>query len=389
MVSLLFCPIVFGQYFANVVEQVCGLGNIAAPHGLLSWTIGAVLMIAIGAYFTYRGIVVSAHLAFTLLLIELAVVAALAITFLGIAVHNGSFTIAPMTFGAVRGGWWGVFMALPMGMMCMVCDAAVPAAEETENANRTIPIAILLTCLIVGVWYIIGFSAFAMSITPADIPESPVQNVVALMATRVWGPGQILVAMTAMSASLGAFIPIVTASSRMMFALARQGKLPSVFARLHPQYLSPWNAIHVTFAFTFLGMIPVFIPAMGPTKTIDWWSSMMGWFIGIVYVSANAVNIIYFWRCARSRFHPVLNFIVPMAALLVQLGVMWLSAIVEPWRAGLPGRTAQVFMFGATVAIIGFTLLMRNRSFGAAAAGAMTSDQNQESVLGPPARDAK
>ena len=95
-----------------------------------------------------------------------------------------------------------------------------------------------------------------------------------------------------MTASLGAFIPIITASSRMMFALARQGKLPGVFARLHPKYLAPWNAIHVAFAFTLLGLVPVIFK--GPNETIVWWGSTMAWFIGIVYAAANVVNIVYF-----------------------------------------------------------------------------------------------
>jgi amino acid transporter len=297
-------------------------------------------------------------------MIELAVVIALAITFLGFAVAENKFTIAPLTLGASKDGWRGVFLALPMGLMCMVCDAAVPAGEETRNARRTIPIAIVLTCAIVGIWYMVGFSAFAMARTTADIPVSSIQNGIAPMAARVWGPWKILVSLTAMTASLGAFIPIVTASSRMIFALARKGKLPTALARLHPEFLAPWNAIHIAFAVTLLGISPVFI--CGPNDTIDWWGSTMGWFIGIVYAAANIVNIVYYWRCVRSQFHPLLNFVVPASALVVQIWVIWQSAIVALWDAGPLGHRAQAFMLGTTLAVTCYSIFMRNRFFASA-----------------------
>jgi amino acid transporter len=371
LISLVFTPIVFGQFFNDTLEE---LGVTVAPESIFwtwSWFAGAVLMMAIGAYVTYRGIVVAAHLAFTLLLIELAVVAALAFTFLGFAISKGEFTWAPITFAACQDGWKGVFLALPMGLMCTVCDAAIPASEETQNARRTIPLAICLTCLIVGIWYVIGFSAFAMARTSADVPVSSIQNGIAPMAARVWGPWKILVSITAMTASLGAFIPIVTASSRMMFAMAREGKLPGLFAKLHPRYQAPWNAIHLGFAFTFLAMIPVFI--QGPNKTIEWWGSTMAWFIGVVYLTANLVNIVYYWRFARSQFHPVLNFAVPGVALLVHLWVLWQSAIVSLWDTGTTGLSAQYFMLATVLAAITYSLLMRTRSFTVRPDGAFTS----------------
>ena len=182
LVSLVFCPIVFGQFFDEALVEL-GISSAAGgAFGMWALFAGAMLMMGICAYVTYRGIVVSAHLAFTLLMIELAVVVALAMTFLGFAIAHGHFTLAPVTLTACHDGWKGVFLALPMGLMCMVCDAAIPAGEETENAARTIPIAILLTCVIIGAWYIVGFSSFAMERTSSDVPISSIQNGVAPMA---------------------------------------------------------------------------------------------------------------------------------------------------------------------------------------------------------------
>ena len=318
-------------------------------------------MISIGAYVTYRGIVVAAHLAFTLLIIELVVVAALAFTFLGISIANGTFTWAPMTLGACKNGWHGVFLALPMGLLCTVCDAAVPASEETQNARRTIPLAVCLTCLLVGIWYVIGFSAFAMTVTPEDLQVSSAHSIITPMAARVWGPWKILVSLTAMTACLGAFIPIVTAASRMTFAMAREGKLPGVLAKLNPRYQAPWNAIHLAFGCTFIALIPVYI--IGQTEALTWWSSTMAWFIGIVYLSANLVNIVYYWRYMRPQFHWILNFAVPAVALAVHIFVVWQSGYVELKGTGMMGVTAQIFMATVALTVLAYSVFMRNHSF--------------------------
>ena len=143
---------------------------------------------------------------------------------------------------------------------------------------------------------------------------------------------------------------------------AREGKLPATFAKLHPKFLAPWNAIHLSFGFAFVCVMPaVFL--CGPNTTIDWWSFTAAWFIGIVYVAANLVNIVYYWRFARSQFNPMLNFVIPSIALMVQVWVVFRSAIVELWDMGAIGRSSQLFMFISAAATIAYSLFMRNRSY--------------------------
>src|SRR5262249_38961868 len=130
-ISLIFPVIIFGQFFNELIQQCNEMLGMHVPVNIWTWLIGAMAMVMIAASIVYRVIVVSAHLAALLLAIEIAVIVALAGTFVVFAVRHGTFTLKPMTFGACKDGWHGIFLALPMGLMCMVCDAAVPAAEET------------------------------------------------------------------------------------------------------------------------------------------------------------------------------------------------------------------------------------------------------------------
>jgi hypothetical protein len=77
---------------------------------------------------------------------------------------------------------------------------------------------------------------------------------------------------------------------------------------------------------------------------------------------ANLVNIVYYWRFARDRFHPLLNFVFPVIAILVQLAVIWMSVITELWGKGLQGRSAQGFIVAVSAIITIYVLYIKSKS---------------------------
>jgi len=336
IVCVIFPPIVFGQYFNDLLQQ-CGL-----PANVWTWLIGVIALLLVTGSVTYRGIVVSSELALTMLLIESAVVVALAGTFIGLAAAHGTFTWAPLTFSGCKGGWSSVFLVLPMVMLSMACDGATPAAEETRNARRTIPLAVVLTCTIVGLWYVVGYSAFALAVPPADagiLTSQAYASAVTPLAGQAWGSLKVLVAITAMTAATGAAIPGAIAASRVLFAMSRDGKLPGRFSRLHPRFRSPWNALHIVYGATLLAVLPALI--YGPNRGIDFWAGISGWYIAIVYVSVNVASIVFLWRFHRARFHVVWNLLVPLIGIAAQVLIIWQSIIVELWNSGTLGHCAQ------------------------------------------------
>lgn len=349
---LIFPPIVFGQFFNELLHE------LGAGTNFWTWLVGALILLAIGCGITYRGIVVSSHLAVSLLITEVLVIVALAVTFIAVAINHHTFTLAPMQVTSCTDGWKGVFAALPLAMLSMACDAATPASEETRNARWTIPVAVVLTCLIIGLWYVVGFSAFALGRTPQDVAVLAEQNYISPitpMAASVWGRWQILVAITAMTASMGAFIPGATAASRVVFAMAREGKLPRGLARVRPATQTPHNALHVVYGATLLALFPA-VFMVGPDKTIDWWGNTFGWFIGIVYTAANLANIVFYARFRRPQFSLIWNFLVPMAAIVIQLVMLWRSVIVHLWDGGVVGRANLLLIAAITTASFGYVL---------------------------------
>jgi amino acid transporter len=346
VLTVFFPPIVFGQFFNDLLSVV------GVAPSIWTWLIGAVICLVIAASATYRGIVVSSRLALVMLLTELAVVVALGLTFLGVAIAKGSFSWDPVLPTAAKGGASGIVLALPLAFLAMTCDAATPASEETRNARRTIPLAVVTTCLLIGVWYVIGFSSFALAAPREELlalAADKSANPITPLAARVWGRLDILVIVTGMTAATGALVPCSTAASRVLFAMGRDGTLPRWLGAVHPRYKVPWNALHVVFLMTMLGVIPVAL-AVGETPTINWWSNVFGWYIATVYICANVSNIVYYRRFLPDRFHLWWNLLVPMVGISAQLLVIWQLVIKELWNQGWFGRSAQIFIVAVAAA---------------------------------------
>jgi len=355
VLTVIFPPIVFGQFFNEVLKTVGLQTNV------WTWLAGAVLSLVIAGYVTYRGIVISSKTAFMMLLTELAVVVALAMTFLVAAILNDTFTWAPVTPTAAKEEWSGIFLALPLALLAMVCDAVTPTSEETKDATRTIPLAMVLTCVMVGVWYVVGFSAFAMATTEGEIARLSKQafaTPIIPLAEPYWGSFKILVTITGMTASIGALVPCSTAASRVLFAMGRDGTLPRWLGYVHPGTRAPWHALHVVFAVTTLAVVPVAL-IVGATHTINWWGGCFGWFIAVVYIAANASNVVFYWRFRRDRFHWLWNAIVPLIGFGAQCIVLWRVVIVGLWNQGWFGRSSQLFI--VAVAIISAIYVHRVR----------------------------
>jgi APA family basic amino acid/polyamine antiporter len=118
-------------------------------------------------------------------------------------------------------------------------------AGETRDPRRTVPFALIMTIIIVTIVMTMAqmvavgtFPALAQSKTP-----------LADAAAVFLGPaGAATLTLGAVFSTSGNNMGQALSGSRNLFALAEQGDLPPLFARVHPTYRTPVNAILVTAA---------------------------------------------------------------------------------------------------------------------------------------------
>jgi amino acid transporter len=122
-------------------------------------------------------------------------------------------------------------------------DNASTIAAEVERPQRTYPRAMLAAVAIVSLSYIIPVAAMWMT---GLNPSAWETGSWAEIASMVGGP-LLRIALVAggMISAFGMFNALVMSYSRLPLAMAQDGMLPKVFAKLHPKTQAPWVAICV------------------------------------------------------------------------------------------------------------------------------------------------
>jgi amino acid transporter len=120
-------------------------------------------------------------------------------------------------------------------------DNASTIATEVEKPQRTYPRAMLAAVVIVCLSYVAPFAAMWMTGLPASAWET---GAWADIANLMGGP-LLRIALVAggMMSGFGMFNALVMSYSRLPLAMAQDGMLPKMFAKLHSKSRAPWVAI--------------------------------------------------------------------------------------------------------------------------------------------------
>jgi amino acid transporter len=119
-------------------------------------------------------------------------------------------------------------------------EGTTVTAGEGKNPRRDLPRALVNTILIIGAIYIL-VQLVAMGVMP-NLEES--DKALADVAAILFGPvGAAVLILGAVFSIGGNLHSSLLSAPRMTFALARDGSLPAVLARVHPRYHTPHVSI--------------------------------------------------------------------------------------------------------------------------------------------------
>lgn len=160
-------------------------------------------------------------------------------------------------------GWSGVLRGAGMVFFAYIgFDALANVTEETQNPQRTIPLAILISLLIATLLYgavslvMVGIVPYAKLGVPDPIA----------IAINAMGPGQRwfgpLIKLAAI-AGLGSVVLVnLMAQARLLYSMAGDGLLPSTFAQVHPRWQTPHLATLIS------GMLAMVLAVSLPIKVL-------------------------------------------------------------------------------------------------------------------------
>jgi amino acid transporter len=289
------------------------------------WAPSAVLAGLIVWFLTYRGIRLSTEAGVALGAFEIVIFLALALTLIAAAGGNNTLSV----FAANTGNQHGLGSVFP-GMIFAILafigfEASAPLGEEARDPRRTIPRAVILSCVLIGVFYLICYYAASVYFGPNNMAAKftgynsgdPWSG----LAQKVWGPGIILVILAVLNSAIANSNAGVNAATRVGYSLGRIGLLPRAFGRVHPRFKTPYIAIHVQ-------AIGGIILAVGlgaiageprPLNAFALLGTLATIIVVTIYILTNLSNISFYWREHRGEFNWLLNGVVPIVGSLIFL----------------------------------------------------------------------
>jgi amino acid transporter len=334
-------PLLFGLFFNDLLR------SLGITAGYCSFLVSVIMSSVIVAATTYRGIEISEKGSFIGLILQMVIVAALAATIIFVLGMRGKLDFTPFLPSSSSQGLSGISEALIFGILSF-CGFGVISnvAEETKNPRKAIPIAIVLSCIVIGLYWVVISWAYVISGPIERVIDCVKADIIPVVpiAKQYWGVGDILIIFTGMIAALGVYIATVIGSSRVLYAMGRDGSISSVFCMLNKKYRVPWNALHFIFVLTF---IFVLIPAsiLGIYNTFIWWAKAVVFFALTTYLFVCIANPVLYFRYQRKKFNFFWNGIVAVTAFGINLYLLYKAFFVECWKGGwVMGKSVIVFV---------------------------------------------
>ena len=209
-------------------------------------------------------------------------------------------------------------------------------AGEAANPKRDVPFAFVAVILIVSAVMTLTAAVATGLLPDVGATRTPIADASALIMGAF---GALLVSVGSAVSMTGNNMGQLLSGSRTVFALAENGDLPSVFARVHPTYRTP----HVAIWFTSIVLVVL---------------ALTGSFVFLAAVSAVARLVVYLSACGATmrlrrsdmatRVAPA-QFTVPLGPVIPIVAILISSTI-------LAGATSQQLLAGVAALAVGGVL---------------------------------
>lgn len=231
------------------------------------------------------------------------------------------------------GGFLGVLRASAFIFIVYLGGEAIAVAQaEIKDPGKTIPRAILLSCLAL----ILIYTTIAIIIFKIVQPESLIGQTspLAYVAGQFMGPlGIGIITVAGIIAALSSVNTSVMAHSRVSYALARDGYFPKTFFNLHKRFSTPFIAVIVG------SILTAVFAATGIVNFVAY-ATDFGFIIGFVFVNLSLIKL----RMDKPNLDR--PFKVPLFPLTPILGIvtsLMLLFFLEPSTLFIG---AELFIFG-------------------------------------------
>lgn len=229
----------------------------------------------------------------------------------GVAAQNYSQSI-PFGFGG-----FGAALVLIFWAYAGFEISTIPA-EEIRDPGKTIPRAIVLGILVVTVFYLVtNIVLFGVmpsaSLAASTAPLAKATNTALLTIPTAALIGTIIVGSGALISVAGSDESGMIGTSRLGYALAADGLFPSVFAKIHPKFKTPYLGI------TIQAVTALTAAIVGNLKLLI---ATSVFFMAVAYLATSGAIFALRRKGIRAQFHLPGGWVIP------SLGVVFSAYLI-------------------------------------------------------------
>jgi amino acid transporter len=305
-------------------------------HFSIPWWIPVAAMTALIWALTHRGVQISARITALLGGLEVLIILALGITFL-FRPGPGSSYVAPLTPASSPNHFAGVLAGMVFSILALAgFESPAPLAQEARLPKKSIGQAIMLSLVLIGVFYIFISYASAIGWGTGNMEAFASNgNPYYVLGHSLWGAGWWFVVLAIINSAVGTGIACTNAASRVIYTMGQSGTLPASFGRIHPAHRTPAVAIA---AAQIIGMGSILL--VGGLLRPDYIFSFLGTIatlaVILLYVMANLALTPYMRREQPAHFSLWWHVVVPWVATLVLMPVLLVTVYpFPPWPYSL------------------------------------------------------
>ncbi|WP_371479859.1 APC family permease [Kitasatospora sp. NBC_00315] len=247
----------WAEYLNKFLDLAFGVRIPAALSGAPGqdggwFNLPAVILVALVCFLLVRGVSESVKVNAVMVGIKICIL----VLFLAIGLtgfHAGNLTpFMPLGLSGVQVAASSIFFSF-IGL-----DAVSTAGEEVENPRRTLPLAIIISLVVVTVLYI-GVAVTGIGVQPwqnFDGQEAGLAQILQDVTHQSWPA--IVFAIGAIVSIFSITLVVIYGQTRILYSMGRDGMLPRRFARLSPRTGTPvWNTLVVGVG---VSMLAAFVP---------------------------------------------------------------------------------------------------------------------------------
>ncbi|MCR4335070.1 MAG: APC family permease [archaeon] len=221
--------------------------------------------------------------------------------------------------------------------------------EETKDAKKNIPKAMLLALGITTILYILVSIVAVSVVNYAELAESSAP--LATVAEKAGGPGMgSLLGVIALFATANTVLVLLIAASRMLYGMASQGVLPKIFSEVHEKTKTP--IFSIVFSAIAAIIFLIFVNDLSDLAML----TNMAIFLSFFSVNASLILIRFSKTKYEAGFRAPFNIgKLPITAVLGCLSsLIMLPQLLAPMN--VLGIELPIILFGGMIMILGIPI---------------------------------